>query len=85
MKINSLLLHNRNALVQEKSSYPRNRIPMGVSISVFAHLVKYGTHIQFMVSLNLLLMMPCCHMAAVAINGLTNNTTIISEPTYLQI
>jgi len=51
MKMNFVLLHNKCAVVWEGSGYPRNGIPMGVSISMLVHLVMKCT-MQFIVSLN---------------------------------
>jgi len=50
MKMNLVLLHKKNALVQEGSVYPRNGTPMGASISVLAHLVMKCT-MQFILFL----------------------------------
>jgi len=66
------LLHGKCALLWEGSDYPRNRICMGVSISVLAHIVIKRT-IQFIVSLNLFLRVSY-KAAAVAVNGLKVNS-----------
>ena len=36
-------LHNKRALVREGPGYPRNGIPMGVSLMALAHLVMKRT------------------------------------------
>ena len=70
-----LQLHNNCALVREGSSFPRNGIPMGVSVLAVAHLDMKCTKQFVVVKLDFipcLIFNPC--MAATTIYGLIEDT-----------